>query len=280
MTIGRKDTLITSRSAAQQRMVPMQGVSNCRDLGGYTGKDGRLVKWGMLYRSAELSELSEQDMKQLHAIGIRTICDLRDRDEISAMPTPALSAVTNINIPLIPADNGPVVRQAYDLGDTSKRAHLDRFGPPDQLLVHLNQAMIQSTQALQAIFKLLLQDHSMPFLFHCTAGKDRTGLIAALILMALGVSKETIMQDYLLTNQYLDTAKIAAKSRSTMQAQADVPEEIMQDIMKAVMEARPEYLNAALDQMLEQYEDIEHYLTQAIGLSAEEIVKLQNKLLS
>lgn len=268
----------TSAASHEQhvRVQPLQGVSNFRDLGGYIGKDGRKVKWGMLYRSAELSELTEWDMRDMEALGIRTICDLRDEDEILTMPTPAFPAISNVRVPLIPANSGPVVRQAYDLEDVAKSAQKALFGQPDQLLVHLNQAMVQSTAAIKTIFELLLQEDGTPFLFHCTAGKDRTGLIAALILITLGVPRDTIMEDYLLTNQYLDTVKIAAKSKAKMEGQGEVPKEVM----KAVMEARPEYLNAALDDILNQYGDVEHYLIQAVGLTEESIAKLQDMLLT
>ncbi|MCG7408098.1 tyrosine-protein phosphatase [Paenibacillus sp. ACRRX] len=266
--------LSTSEPTHEQpmRVLPLKGGSNFRDLGGYKTTDGRTVKWGMLYRSAELSGLTSEDIAVIERIGVRTICDLRDQDEITAMPTPPFAASVNIHVPLIPEHAGPVIRQAHDLGNRTEIAHL--FSKPDMLLVTLNQSLVQSTAAIRRIFELLLQTDGTPLLFHCTAGKDRTGLIAALILLALDVPRETVLDDYLLTNEYLDMQHIANKTRAQMSSYGDVSDHMLQ----AVIEARPSYLNAALDLIFEQHDSVHHYLVTAVGLKEEDLRTLKTVL--
>ncbi|WP_347094123.1 tyrosine-protein phosphatase [Sphingomonas parapaucimobilis] len=182
--------------AAHVRVLPLQGGRNFRDLGGYRTSDGRTVKWGLLYRSGQMHELTPADYTYLQTLGIRTVCDFRDTRERTAAPTlwPAGQK------PKVLSDDYALDMSAMRLpGDSSTWTH-------DQVVT----AMIATYPKLLDQFRgqyarmfaeLLAGD--VPLAFHCTAGKDRTGVAAALLLTALGVPRATIVEDYLLSNQHM-----------------------------------------------------------------------------
>jgi protein-tyrosine phosphatase len=181
---------------AHTRVLPLQGGRNFRDLGGYRTADGRMVKWGLLYRSGEMHDLTPADYSYLQKRGIRTVCDFRDTAERTREPT------------LWPAGQKPkVLSDDYTLdvnamklpGDPSTWTH-------EQVVTAMTatypQLLDQFNGQYARMFAELLAGDA-PLAFHCTAGKDRTGVAAALLLTALGVPRATIVEDYLLSNQHM-----------------------------------------------------------------------------
>jgi protein-tyrosine phosphatase len=179
-----------------ERHIPLAGQPNFRDLGGYAAGDGRRIKWGLVYRSGELSQLSDDDVSKLGDLGIRTVVDLRSVEEVSArgdgrlppgaklLPTPITSS--DIFAKLIPM---------FLEGDFSKL-------PPD-LLDQVNRALVREFTAQYAsLLRALGDPANRPLVFHCTQGKDRAGFGAAMVLSALGVPWETVLEDYLLSNHF------------------------------------------------------------------------------
>jgi len=187
---------------AHQRVLPLQGGRNFRDLGGYRTLDGRTVKWGLLYRSGQMHDLTAADYAYLQKLGIRTVCDFRDTRERTGEPTnwPAGKA------PRILSDDYALDMSGMMLpGNPSTWTH-------DQVVAAMTatypKLLDQFRGQYTRMFGELLAGHA-PLAFHCTAGKDRTGVAAALLLNALGVPRATIVEDYLLSNQHM--APMAAK---------------------------------------------------------------------
>ena len=185
--------------AAHTRVLPLQGGRNFRDLGGYRTADGRTVKWGLLYRSGQMHDLTAADYAYLQKLGIRTVCDFRDTRERTGEPT------------LWPAGQKPkVLSDDYTLdvsamklpGDPTTWTH-------DQVVTAMTatypQLLDQFNGQYRRMFAELLAG-DVPLAFHCTAGKDRTGVAAALLLTALGVPRATVIEDYLLSNRHMAPA--------------------------------------------------------------------------
>jgi protein-tyrosine phosphatase len=173
------------------RVIPLKGLFNVRDLGGYAGAGGR-VTWGLIYRSGDLARLPAETGAALEARNIKTIVDFRDDEERRYAPDGEIATVRNRHILSISAGSIINFAGARNVGDAEILM--------EALYQKLPEAVIPPYRVL---FQLLRDKENAPLLFHCSAGKDRTGLAAALILSALGVERETIIADYLLSAECL-----------------------------------------------------------------------------
>ena len=183
-------------ATAHARVLPLQGGRNFRDLGGYRTADGRMVKWGLLYRSGQMHDLTPADYVTLQKLGIRTVCDFRDTRERATEPTlwPAGQA------PKVLSDDYALDMSAMMLpGDPATWTHDQVVGA---MAATYPKLLAQFRGQYRHMFAELLAG-DVPLAFHCTAGKDRTGVAAALLLTALGVPRATIVEDYLLSNQHM-----------------------------------------------------------------------------
>lgn len=176
------------------KVIPLEGMANLRDLGGYAGAGGRRVRFGRLYRSASPASLSAADQARLRALGLRTICDFRGRRERErALYDEALAAEIH-SIPIEPRVGGSV----REIMATREATGEDVF----ELLRRAYRAYVTDCAPAYARFlSVLLTPGASPVLFHCTAGKDRTGFAAALVLGLLGVDFGEIRADYLASNR-------------------------------------------------------------------------------
>lgn len=183
-------------ASAHNRVLPLQGGRNFRDLGGYRTADGRTVKWGLLYRSGQMHDLTPADYVTLQKLGIRTVCDFRDTRERTTEPT------------LWPAGHSPkVLSDDYALDMSAMKIPGDPASWTHEQVVAAMTAtypklLDQFNGQYRRMFAELLAG-DVPLAFHCTAGKDRTGVAAALLLTALGVPRATIVDDYLLSNEHM-----------------------------------------------------------------------------
>jgi len=173
--------------AERARLLPLVGAFNFRDLGGYPTVDGRRTRWGRLFRSDTLGELTEDDLRVLRDLGLATVLDLRSPSEAERDGRGLLATVPvrYLNLPVIPegATNNPAVPEPID-GDMGAR-----------YLWYLEAGRDSVVQALG----MIADEANLPLVFHCTAGKDRTGVLAALVLSLLGVEREVIVADYVET---------------------------------------------------------------------------------
>lgn len=249
-----------------QRHVPFERVHNFRDLGGYETVDGRTVAWGSLFRSAQLSEMTSDDMTRFEALGVDLVCDFRRDDERARDPTPVTGASTEVvELAITPGSSEVVWRELAD-GRASPQEMVSLMESINRDLV-LNQVGVY-----RQLFGLMLQGPRR-LLVHCAAGKDRTGIAAALILSALGVDRQTVMEDYLLTNQYLPIESEIDRIVTRLdRAGGKAPE---RDILRPVMEARESYLGTALNTIDEQFGSLATYFRAQLGLDEPELLQLR-----
>jgi protein-tyrosine phosphatase len=174
------------------RLLPLVGAYNFRDLGGYPTTDGRMTRWGRLYRSDTLHELTDEDVALLRDIGLVSMIDLRTQNEVERNGRGALGSepVRYVNLSVLPKEGGEAqAAPAARIVDVAER--------------YLSYLQVGKT-ALVESFGLLAEADNYPLVFHCQVGKDRTGVLAALVLGCVGVEREAIVDDYVLTATRMD----------------------------------------------------------------------------
>ena len=270
----------------KQRVLNIEGTLNFRDLGGYTTFDNRTVNWGKLYRSAQLNRLSPNGVLQLSALGIKTVVDLRFSEESANGPT-IREAVPLAQMLSWHAEQEAETgersthmirswRDSLDSNDPAQVREAMRINYPHKLYTH------------RAIYrKMLLQvlEGKMPLVFHCAAGKDRTGVAAALILALLGVDDEQIVEDYLLTQKEIEgrmetwLAGGATSSANYDNFQSKLARQ-PREMIKPVLDADISYIQTLLDYVNEKYSGFLGYATTQLELTDSEIAGLKAELLS
>lgn len=225
------------------RSLPLDGTSNFRDLGGYIGHGGRALRWRKIFRSDHLGSLTPRDIGILSGVGLARVLDFRGAQERTAHHC-AMPGVKVHSLPIDPS----IVQDMLQLMATSCRitAH-DTVALMEKTY---RQFVVGNSERFAELFGHLLENDD-PLVFHCTAGKDRTGFAAALILHALGVSRPVVVQDYLLTNELF---------RRPASVTSAAPQEVL-EVMWSVQEA---FLNAAFKAIDAEYGGLEPYL--AVGL--------------
>lgn len=236
-------------AVAAERVIALEGVSNFRDMGGYVTEDQRMVKWGKLYRSANLSQATAQDIEKIASLQLAWIFDLRTLEERTDYVTPVFASEVNEHLSFLESADPSAMLKAQALSE--------------ELLVELNRQMAHRVDVVRSFIKRWLSLEGKPLLFHCMAGKDRTGFMGALILRALGVPLERIKQDYALTNMYLNTKGLLQDNRKQLDMMSHMPPEIIQ----ALMEAREAYITAAMDEIDQRYGSFELYWQKTLGFT-------------
>jgi protein-tyrosine phosphatase len=200
--------------SAQERIIDLKGTSNTRDIGGYKTSDGRALRWRQIIRSDNLSRLTPEDFQKLEELGVKTVIDLRTEREHEQSPTvwQGDHPPQFLHFPIGHAKNDWFNAQR-------KMMKSNRF-TEEQALEHMSNAyrMIadEGPPSLKQLVSVVLDESNWPILIHCSAGKDRAGVATMLILEALGVDRETIMEDFLLTNEAsraAEKAEALAKAR-------------------------------------------------------------------
>jgi protein-tyrosine phosphatase len=259
------------QGVAAERCIAMEGAHNFRDIGGYVTNDGAKVRWGALYRSGKLSELSVRDIDVIDQLGLSLIYDFRREDECERAPNrySSVSAQT-VNLPITPG-SGESFFHSVAAGNANPEQMI-------QFMVELNVDLaLNQTAQYQQMFSGLLAADTDAVLIHCAAGKDRTGFGAALILAALGVSQSDMLVDYMLSNKYLPVEDEITKMLVTYEDY--FPNNIDRTVLRPMFEVRPEYIGAAFKAIEDAYGDIEAYLNQALEVSRADIEKLKLKYL-
>lgn len=257
-----------------ERLLPLKGTTNFRDLGGYKTTDGKTVKWGKLFRADELAGLTAADISYLQKSGLKTIVDYRTKSEVAAKPDPTIAGVNYVYDPVFAETEGSGGTDISTLFAALASGNSDALGEPGEMLIEGNKGMVDSPAAYEKLFDLLLDPATNALVQHCTAGKDRTGLGSALILLSLGVPKETVVQDFLLSNTYRAAYNKASVDALVAQHHLTDPKAI--EVVQALMDVRPEYINAAFDEMDAKYGSIQGFLEKGIGLSQADQKKLKS----
>jgi protein tyrosine/serine phosphatase len=249
------DTLAPSRTIA------LEGAFNARDIGGYITDNGRQVRWRRILRTGHLHRLTPQDMEQLREIGVRTVCDLRSDTELEWTGTGPLhehGVVTHVHHSFFGRDS-----REYDARFPADRAERRRFW-----LERGYEPMLEHAAApIASMFGLLAEQQRYPVVIHCVAGKDRTGVMSALVLRVLGVPDEQIVADYALTVDHRpdpDTLR---------QMMADYGRNI-DDFAGDIWQAPAEVMASTLRALDERFGSTDGYLEQ-IGVPRQDIEALR-----
>lgn len=224
-----------------ERLLPLHGGRNFRDLGGYRSADGRQVRWGRIYRSGVMSGLTEPDMAYLSDLGVEVICDLRSRQERTSQPNPFLQG----DAPQVVGTDYDMMSMASVLQAGNRAEAVSAFAR-----TYIDFTTILAPQYTDMFARLVRRE--TPLAFNCSAGKDRSGVAAALILSVLGVPRETVIADYALSQVYLPVAEqmeqfARAKAAAGAGAeQAKALSHVSPETMAVILGSDPEVLRQAL----------------------------------
>ena len=262
--------------AAEERAVPLEGVLNTRDLGGLKTVDGRSVRTEQLIRSGEIDEISESSMQNLDEMGVSVIVDLRTTSEATAHPAqwPEGEGPARHNFPVMENESQMIedMRASIKSG-TAKADETDAL-----FAGAFGYIATDYTDEYRDLFDVLLgQPEGEAVLYHCSGGKDRTGVATALVLSALGVTKEDIQADFMMSNTLKDAdnkaeqiaAEVNAAQGTNMTAEAVWPS----------LGVRESYLDEFYDSVEESYGSVDGYLREGLGLTDDDLDTLRNRYL-
>lgn len=254
----------------QYRKLPFAGAHNFRDLGGYTTADGRSVKWGVLYRSDSLADLTDDDLQFMARLGLQQVVDFRSPFEKEEDPD---RLPEDINYVEIPVDvEGTAVKELFERIGSGDLEGLDI----ENMLVKANHAFVtESLAPFQEYIHRLLDPGNLPSVAHCTGGKDRAGFAAAVTLLALGVPRDQVVRDFMLTNTYTEERieRLLWIIRIGSLFRTD-PEEV-----RPLLGVEPRYIEAALQAMESEYGSIEGFVRDGLGLNDQQLQQLRENLL-
>ena len=251
------------------RKLPFTGAHNFRDLGGYKTEDGRRIKWGKIYRSDNLHSLTDEDVKYLSRLNIKSVVDFRSDEERESEPDRLTPDMTQVLL--------PIKFQPKELDDETLKNLMKNltFGTLDSsnLLTDFNIVIVKDfADEYKKFFRHVIENNAEPIVFHCTAGKDRAGFASAMILTVLGVPREKVIEDYLLTNTYVkdhvDSEMLEIELKTFFRADTD-------NLRKINLVAE-RYIQAAFDTIDSEWGGMDNYISTALSLTEEDILKLQN----
>lgn len=257
------------------RRVPLHGTPNFRDMGGYLGADGRRVRWGRLFRSGHLARLDEDDQRHLSALRLRLVCDFRREDEQERQPARfAADAKPRLeSLSITPGSAVSFFERMREQFQSDKVSTADTR----EFMRGVNRDLVAEHAGVYArMFDLLMEMEDGAALINCTAGKDRTGFGAAMILAALGVSKRDIVEDYLLSNRFINFSPNSSWLRALGEGDADWANQID---LRSILEVRDDYLGSALALIDAEYGGVENYLERELGMDASRREEFQRKFL-
>ena len=251
------------------RKLPFTGAHNFRDLGGYKTEDGRTVKWGKIYRSDNLHSLTDEDLKYMKRLNIKSVVDFRSVEERENEPDRLNPDMTQVLLPIKfqpkELDDGSIKNLMKDL----------TFGDLDSsnLLRDFNIVIVEEfTDEYKNFFRHIIENNAEPLVFHCTAGKDRAGFASAMILTILGVPREKVIEDYLLTNTYVkdhvDDKMLEIELKTFFRADTDN--------LRKINLVEERYIQAAFDTIDSKWGGMDRYISEALNLNEEDILKLQD----
>lgn len=251
-----------------ERAVPFTGGVNFRDLGGYRTHDGRRVRWGRLFRSGHLSGLNADDKRGFAALDVRTVCDFRLAEERAGenAELPGTVAMHTIGIP-------PGIGDRHFFHRLFARA--ESVEPILEALHDMVRSLVrEAAPRYAALFEVLLAAPAGAILLNCSAGKERTGVGSALVLAALGVPRETIMYDFMLSGIYFPAAaevpRVLEKYGVTHRG------ELGRALIMPLLETRASYLETAFAAIDQDFGSIGDFLAHHYGLRAAELARLRD----
>jgi protein-tyrosine phosphatase len=241
----------------------LASVPNLRDVGGYAASDGCVVRTGLAYRSDQPGAIAPGDLQRMATLGLKSDFDLRTAEEAAACPDELPPGVRRVSLDVF-ADAGRAGAATLEtLLQNPEQANATLGGGRmERMLERAYRAFVSLPSARQAygqLFASLADETLLPALFHCTAGKDRTGWAAAALLTLLGVPKSAVMEDYLRSNEYvLPRYQKAIEEFVAAGGEPAIP--------AAFFGVKAEYLEAAFDEVEKRYGTIERYACEGLGI--------------
>jgi protein-tyrosine phosphatase len=262
-------------TSLQATQLLIAGAPNFRDLGGYETADGRRVRHGVLYRSEALALSDASDRAALAGLGIRFVCDLRSAHERETAPTawPPDRAPETLHLDVgmdLRAGNAALVRILA--ADPTVR------GVRAMLMASYGAMPRAFAPGLRGFLDALLSE-KLPALFHCTAGKDRTGFLGAVLLETLGVPRETIRYDYALTSRYSDMPRMM-RTAAVYVAALTGRDDHGADMLETLCGTDPDYIESSFAAIARDWGSTEAYLRAVAGFGAPERTRLRDLLLT
>ncbi|MFF1375371.1 tyrosine-protein phosphatase [Streptomyces sp. NPDC058308] len=258
------------------RHIPLQGAVNVRDVGGYRTYDGERVAYGRVFRADALGKLTDADLGTLAGLGLKKVIDFRVAAEVQYDGADRLPAgASPVSRPI--TDNGLFTQLLTAIGskDPVKQEEMLGNGRAAAFMREVYRTFVTDS-VNRAQFAATLRDIAdsrSPLLYHCTAGKDRTGWTTYLLLRLVGVPDRTAVGDYLASNTY--RAAYDARLREALKQGGFMQNP---DLIIPLQEVRTDYLGTALDEAAKRYGGLQGYLTKGLGLDAGTILKLRESL--
>jgi len=262
----------TERESA--RLLGFEGIHNFRDLGGYTTEDGRRVAWGKLYRSGHFATATRSDLQQLERLQLDTLIDFRSVGEREEEPSrvPEDAPFTQLSIPTLDAGNNAMVSE---LRARIESDNLTGFDADAFMLQANRQFADEFTPQYRQFMHAVLKAEGRPVVWQCTAGKDRTGFAAAILLRILGVPDEQIIQDYLASRE----PALDARSRELMLLRVFKGEAAAATVA-TMLSVDARWLQAGFDEIDARWGSFDAYVRDGLALTATDIQTLRRHLLA
>jgi protein-tyrosine phosphatase len=255
------------------RLLNFEGIANFRDLGGYHTEDGKQVKWGVLYRTGTLANSSNADLKGLEALKLKALIDFRSSIEKEQEPNrlPETPQFDIVEIPTLDEGNEAMVGEIMERIDSGDFHDFD----PDQTMLNANRQFASTfTPQFSQFMHTVVKANGKPVVWHCSAGKDRTGFAAAILLRILGVPQEVVIRDYMESRQNaLEARKLQLWLLRLFKGQEAA------DKLSILMGVEEAWLEAAFDEIDHTWGSFDSYVRDGLGVTDTDIALLRSKLL-
>ena len=275
-------------SVFAQQFLPVKGIVNARDLGGYTMLDGRIVESGRLLRSAHLADATDEDIRNLERLPVTAVIDFRKEQEKVGKVDREVPGARYTSLPVDPSGNAMATATEEEKKKFSGQKKFDvrkvivfaAFNKKAQAVAREMYPTLlfdpDCQQQFARFFRLVLETENGAVLFHCTQGKDRTGIASALLLAALGADRETIVADFDATNRVYE--KDVRKYSRRVKFWGGKEEEV--GVVKAFLGCNTENFIKALDRIDQEFGSLQAYLKGPIGLTDADIQTLRERYLA
>ncbi len=254
---GLREYFILRTSGVQSgvvanRVIEMNNIKNFRDIGGYYTSDSRQLKWGKIYRSADLSSATLYDQEKIRRLKIKTVIDFRSEKTTRKYPILLHPSINKIALPLAPMDGEKLDMELQN--ESFNRSDAIRYVQESYVDIIENHK-----QQFGDMFDLLTNESNYPILLSGSLGKDGVGIASYLILYAIGVPHNTIIQDYMLSNKLIDPAKAEIDAGNFS--------EPVQEAITAMLSANRSYINYVVDQINIKYGSVDNYLEEELRVT-------------